>query len=152
MISKKRHKNCSFCHSVDTRQRRIVANRFVWSFLSHMPIVPGHTLIVPVRCVATFSELTAKEKTALFKLLDTVTGALRKTFGAEGFNFAWNEGDIAGQSVPHFHLHVVPRKKGDTGLTNYEPRKFLYRPGSREVSPKVELLQVCNLIKKNLYK
>lgn len=66
---------------------------------------------------------------------------------AEGFNFAWNMGEEAGQSVPHFHLHVVPRKPGDTGILEYEPRKFLYRPGSRAVSPEEELQALARLVR-----
>ena len=58
----------------------------------------------------------------------------------EGFNFAWNEGSVAGQTVPHFHLHIVPRKKRDAGITEYEPRVFLYRPGSRADSQHEELV------------
>ncbi len=69
---------------------------------------------------------------------------------AEGFNLAWNEGKIAGQNVSHFHLHVVPRKIGDAGITEYEPRKFLYRSGSREESPDTELLAVANLIRSSI--
>lgn len=69
---------------------------------------------------------------------------------AEGFNFAWNEGKDYGQSVPHFHLHVVPRSPGDEGITEYEPRKFLYRPGSREDSPETELAAVAAEIRSNI--
>jgi diadenosine tetraphosphate (Ap4A) HIT family hydrolase len=69
-----------------------------------------------------------------------ITAALIKLYGAQGFNYAWNEGSLAGQTVPHFHLHVIPRKEGDAGIYEYEPRKFLYRPGSREKTPQAELL------------
>ncbi len=83
----------------------------------------------------------------MFDLAETVKGALKKSFGAEGFNHAWNEGVLAGQSVPHFHLHVVPRIEGDTGVLKYEPRDFLYRPGSREASPEAELQAVAGMIR-----
>ena len=76
--------------------------------------------------------------------------ALKKIFGAEGFHFAWNEGAIAGQSVPHLHLHIVPRRVGDGGITEFEPRKFLYRPGSREPSPEYELRAVAEEVRKAL--
>jgi diadenosine tetraphosphate (Ap4A) HIT family hydrolase len=68
----------------------------------------------------------------------------------EGFHQAWNEGKVAGQSVPHFHLHVVPRKQGDEGITEYEPRKFLYRPGSREETPSQELESIAKQIKEKI--
>ena len=79
--------------------------------------------------------MTDEEIKAIFDLRLQLKKALTKILGAEGFNYAWNEGKLAGQSVPHFHLHILPRKEGDTGITKYEPREFLYRPGSREESP-----------------
>lgn len=107
-------------------------------------------LVCPVRCVSTMSELTDEERLALFSLREKVTSALKRGVGAEGFNCAWNENEVAGQDVPHVHLHVVPRKKGDTGITEYEPRKFLYRPGSREPSQEGELQAVSEMIKRAL--
>lgn len=59
-------------------------------------------------------------------------------------------GENAGQTVPHFHLHVVPRKSGDSGILQYEPRVFLYRPGSRAISPSEELHQTAENIRNNL--
>lgn len=113
-----------------------------------MPIVPGHLLICPIRPVATSEALTASEWEAIRQLQQTLCRALKKAFDAEGFNFAWNEGEMAGQSLPHFHLHIVPRKKGDTGILQYEPRVFLYRPGSRAFSPAAELQEVAQYIRR----
>ena len=73
-----------------------------------------------------------------------------KVFNAEGFNYAWNEGVLSGQTVNHLHLHILPRIKNDTGITKYEPRKFLYRPGIRPTSPEQELIEIASLIKNNL--
>jgi diadenosine tetraphosphate (Ap4A) HIT family hydrolase len=100
--------------------------------------------------VAVLEELTSEEREAIFELAKILKTALKKVFGATGFNQAWNEGIDAGQSVPHFHLHLVPRKEGDTGITGYDPRKFLYRPGSREKTPDSELSAVVEFIKKSL--
>ncbi len=95
-------------------------------------------------------ELTTQEKDAIFILVGKIKNALKGLFGAEGFHFAWNEEKIAGQSVPHSHPRVVPRKKGDEGITEYEPRKFLYRPGFREPSPEAELKAVSRQIQEAL--
>ena len=102
--------------------------------------------MAPIRCVAKFDEMSADEISAIFELRVKILPVLKKLFGAEGFHFAWNEGKVAGQSVPHFHLHIVPRKAGDEGVTEYEPRKFLYRPGNREASPEAELRAVSEMI------
>lgn len=142
--------SCAFCDLPEIKERTIAKNKTAWSFPTNIPIVPGHTLICPKRHVSTFQELTAAEIEDIFKLCKKLKKALVKCFSAEGFNYAWNEGEIAGQSVPHLHFHILPRKAGDAGITKYEPRKFLYRPGSRKTKPEQELKEVSELIKKNL--
>lgn len=144
------NKSCAYCTIPEIKKRTIIENKLAWAFPTNIPIVPGHTLISPKRCVAKFEEMTKAEVEAVFSLLRKLKTALTKTFGAEGFNIAWNEDELAGQSVPHFHLHLLPRKTGDTGITSYEPRKFLYRPGSREKTQEKELLAISKLIKKNI--
>jgi len=142
--------SCAYCTSKELQKRIIAQNAFAFAFPTNIPIVPGHVLICPKRCVAEFNELTADEIAAIMELMLKLKIALKKSFGATGFNVAWNEGKVAGQNIPHFHLHLLPRKEGDTGIAEYEPRKFLYRPGSREVTPEKELLEVARIIKDSL--
>lgn len=142
--------SCAFCELPEIQARKIAENDLAWAFPTNIPITPGHVLVSPKRCVENIADMTAAERIAVFDLAEKMQGALRTAFGAEGFNIAWNEGAIAGQSVPHFHLHIVPRTTGDTGITEYEPRDFLYRPGSREASPEEELRTIANLIQKAL--
>ena len=141
---------CPFCSDPSNKARTILKNDLVWAFPTNIPIVPGHTLIAPVRCVKTFDELTQEERVALFAMMRDIKVALRKTFGATGFNIAWNEGVAGGQTVFHFHVHLVPRKDGDTGVYNYDPREFLYRPGERGTSPEAELQAVAEQVRQAL--
>ena len=134
----------------EIKNRSIAENETAWAFLTNIPITPGHALISPKRVVETMEELTEKELFDIFALTTIVKNALRKTFNAQGFNFAWNEGKDFGQSVPHFHLHIVPRSPDDDGITEYEPRTFLYRPGSREDSPEAELADVAAELRNNI--
>lgn len=143
-------KTCLYCTKQEIKDREITGNDLAWVFPTNIPIVPGHVLIAPRRCVAKYENLTDEEKQAIEELRIKIITALEKVFSAEGFNYAWNENEIAGQSIPHFHLHVLPRTTGDQGITEYEPRKFLYRPGSREATPEEELIAVCELIQNNL--
>jgi diadenosine tetraphosphate (Ap4A) HIT family hydrolase len=135
---------------MDIQERVITENAHARAFPTNIPITQGHTLIVPKRHVETIAELTDLERADVFDLAERIKGALRKGFQAHGFNQAWNEGALAGQSVPHFHLHVVPRTPGDAGVLRYEPRDFLYRPGSREATPQAELIAVASEIKRAL--
>lgn len=140
-------KACAFCTQVAENERTITENNLAWAFLTNIPITPGHTLVVPRRCVATFAEMTQEEQRAVLAMAERIQASLAKALGAEGFNVAWNQGEVGGQSIPHFHLHIVPRKTGDEGITEYDPRRFLYRPGSREVTPEAELAAVAALIR-----
>ncbi len=140
-------KECVFCTLPEIKERQIVENDLAWAFLTNIPITPGHTLVVPKRCVAKYEDLTNEERVAIEDLRMKIVKALTKLYGAEGFNIAWNVNKMAGQSVPHFHLHIVPRKEGDEGIYEYEPRKFLYRPGSRATTPENELKEVSFEIK-----
>lgn len=140
--------DCVFCTSLDIKEHTIIRDDLVWAFPTNIPITPGHTLICPVRHVEKITDLTPQERVALFELAEKIKMALRAVYRSEGFNHAWNEGSVAGQAIPHLHLHIVPRKEGDEGITEYEPRKFLYRPGSRETTPEEELRAVAKQIKK----
>ncbi|MCL5459794.1 HIT domain-containing protein, partial [Loigolactobacillus coryniformis] len=87
-----------------------------FAFPTNTPIVPGHILIIPKRHIKYFEEATLDEMIAVEELRAKLKIALVKTFDAKGFNYAWNEEKIGGQSVPHFHLHIVPRKENDEGI------------------------------------
>lgn len=132
------------------QERVVFQSSLAFALVTYMPIVPGHVIVCPIRPVATSEELLDEEWRAILQIKKKVCDSLKIVFGAEGFNFAWNAGEMAGQSVPHFHLHIVPRKKGDQGIYHYEPRSFLYRPGNRELSPQQELREVAILIKNKL--
>ena len=143
-------KNCVYCTLPAIQERKIIENDLAWAIPTNIPITVGHTLVVTKRHVAKYEDLTKEEKKAVEDIRVKIVDALKKLFQAEGFNFAWNDGKFAGQSIPHFHLHIVPRKEGDEGIYDYEPRKFLYRPGNRKESPEAELLKVRDLIKQTI--
>ncbi len=137
-------------NSEDVQYRLVAENKFAFAIPSNMPIVPGHLVVCPKRPVVTINELTNEEVIAILELISKLKLALNKAFSAKGFNFAWNEGKIAGQSLDHLHVHMLPRKEGDVGVTEYEPRKFLYRPGSRAESPAEEIQLIAEKLRQRL--
>lgn len=146
--SQQENKPCVYCTVAEIKNRMIFEDDLVWAFPTNIPITPGHTLVCPKRCVKKLEELTSEEKISLFSMVERIMQALRLSYGAEGFNCVWNQEKLAGQSVPHFHLHIVPRKDGDTGLLGYDPRSMLYRTGDREPSSEEELITVRDTIRK----
>lgn len=142
--------NCPFCDNTNLQPRLIYKDNLIMAFPGNMPIVPGHTLICPLRHVSKIDQLSDEELIAVKNFIVRLKNSLRKFLNIEGFNIAWNEGKMAGQSVDHLHIHVVPRKTGDAGIYKYEPREFLYRPGKREESSEKELQEIAKLIKQNL--
>ena len=104
--------NCPFC--------QIAAARFVFAddvtlvIRDAFPVSPGHTLIIPRRHVGSFFQLTAPERESMFELLTQAKAELDGTLQPDGFNIGINDGAAAGQTVPHLHLHLIPRYRGDT--------------------------------------
>lgn len=76
------------------------------------PIVPGHVLVIPKRVEPRLLSLTAAEYSDLFNSVRIVSNALEKHYLADALNIAIQDGKEAGQSVPHVHVHILPRKSG----------------------------------------
>jgi histidine triad (HIT) family protein len=86
------------------------------AFLDHRPLFPGHTLVVPRLHYATLAELPGPLVGPLLETGRRVAAAVRAGLGADGVFLALNE--VVSQSVPHVHLHVVPRRRKD-GLRGF---------------------------------
>jgi diadenosine tetraphosphate (Ap4A) HIT family hydrolase len=83
------------------------------SFPDAFPVSPGHTLVVPTRHVSDFFDLDADEQRAVWQQVAEVRQRLAEEFAPAGFNVGLNAGSAAGQTVPHAHVHVIPRYDGD---------------------------------------
>jgi diadenosine tetraphosphate (Ap4A) HIT family hydrolase len=97
------------------------------------PVSPGHTLIIPRRAVKQFMEMTTEELAGLTQQVQRVQQYLRETLSPppDGFNLGVNDGAAAGQTIPQFHFHVIPRYKGDVpdprgGIRWVKPDKARY--------------------------
>lgn len=78
------------------------------------PVSPGHTLIIPRRHVASFFSATGQEVASLMRLLDRAQVALKSECAPAAYNIGINDGLAAGQTVPHVHIHLIPRYVGDS--------------------------------------
>lgn len=102
---------CPFCTLTDQRIR--TKNEHGVVIRDGFPISPGHTLIIPKRHLASFFELTNSERQALFDLLEKAKAVIDMEFSPAGYNIGINDGAAAGQTVPHLHIHLIPRYDGD---------------------------------------
>jgi histidine triad (HIT) family protein len=98
----------------------------VVAFLDHRPVFKGHVLIAPVAHVDTLLDLPADLMTPLLSQVQRVARAVVEALGAQGTFVAVN--NVVSQSVPHLHVHVVPRTKGD-GLRGFFWPRTTYRTG-----------------------
>ena len=101
------------------------------AFLDDFPVSKGHSLVIPKRHVASFWEMTTEEYADAFSLVRQVKALLQEKFQPDGFNVGVNCGEVAGQSVFHAHIHLIPRYARDVesprgGVRNIIPGKGNY--------------------------
>jgi bis(5'-adenosyl)-triphosphatase len=87
--------------------------RLSFAFVNLKPLLPGHVLVSPRRIVPRFNDLSAAEVQDLFLTVQRVSRMVERVFDASSLNIAIQDGVDAGQSVPHVHAHIIPRKKAD---------------------------------------
>jgi diadenosine tetraphosphate (Ap4A) HIT family hydrolase len=104
-------KPCPFCTL--PKERIVESNDLGLIIRDGYPISEGHTLIIPKRHVGSFFETTQDEKLALLALLESAQKQLKKEFNPPSFNIGINDGKEAGQTVPHLHIHLIPRYESD---------------------------------------
>lgn len=109
---------CTFCRIVAGAlpSHRVLEDDTAVGFLDVRPLFPGHTLLVPRRHVVTLADLHPDEVGPFFERARRLSVAVRDATGAQGSFVAMN--NVVSQSVPHLHVHVVPRTKGD-GLRGF---------------------------------
>jgi diadenosine tetraphosphate (Ap4A) HIT family hydrolase len=99
--------------SNDTKKEILLQNDLAVMIRDTFPVSTGHSLIIPRRHVSSFFDTTAEERIALMDLLDETRKDLDREFNPDDYNVGINDGPLAGQSIPHLHMHLIPRYKGD---------------------------------------
>ncbi len=132
--------DCPFCRS----GRTIAESDLAFSLYDNYPVTPFHSIVVPRRHVGSFFDLTVRERADCMLVLDRTRKKILMQDGQiEGFNIGINDGAAAGQTVPHCHVHLIPRRKGDVknpagGVRHVLPGKGYYdaRGQSAESQPR----------------
>ncbi len=117
------HETCIFCRIVARALNApiVFEDDLTMAFLDHRPLFPGHTLLVPKQHIETLDTLPANQIKPFFENVQIMARAVELGMEAEGSFVALN--NRVSQSVPHLHVHLVPRRKGDGLKGFFWPRR-----------------------------
>ena len=103
--------DCPFCQLPP--ERIVEESALTRVIFDGFPISVGHTLVIPNRHVGSFFDLLDTEREDLLSMLDLAKARLDAKYAPDGYNIGINDGPSAGQTVPHVHVHLIPRYAGD---------------------------------------
>jgi diadenosine tetraphosphate (Ap4A) HIT family hydrolase len=122
---------CLFCEIPS--ERIIAQNEFCFAIRDGFPVTPLHSLIIPKRHVVTYFDLSDEEVLACNDLMRQLKNSmLVEDDLIDGFNIGMNAGEMAGQTIFHCHIHLIPRRRGDVenprgGIRHLIPGKGFYK-------------------------
>lgn len=105
------HSPCQLCRAI-VEEPPLAKYAGVVSLADAYPVSPGHLLLVPIQHVESVFDLPNRERAALFALLVAERHRLKRS-GVEAFTVGCNDGVLAGQTIAHAHIHLIPRRAGD---------------------------------------
>ena len=129
---------CIFCKIANGEipSRTIYENEKFRVILDNGPATEGHALVLPKEHFANLFEIPADWAADAMKTAQAAAVLLKDKLGADGLNLVQNNGETAGQTVHHFHMHIIPRYKGDG-------QNILWKPGH---PADTELDRICEKI------
>lgn len=115
--------DCIFCKIIsgEIPSATIYEDDEFKAILDRFPSAEGHVLILPKNHVANIFEIDPAQAGRLFSLAAKLARAIKEELGLEHMNVLQNNGTVAGQTVFHFHLHLIPRKEGDGIQVGWTP-------------------------------
>lgn len=114
---------CAFCSILlgQAEAPRVFEDEATLAFLDHRPLFPGHCLLIPRKHIETLGDVPDELIKPLFATVRMLALAVQRAMSAEGTFIAMN--NRVSQSVPHFHVHIVPRSRGDGLKGFFWPRR-----------------------------
>jgi diadenosine tetraphosphate (Ap4A) HIT family hydrolase len=110
--SRKFHSDCPFCNP-DKDRELLLESATAYAIYDKFPVSEGHSLIIPKKHCSDYFELSFKEQSACWFMVNHVKQMLVKKYHPDGFNVGINIHVAAGQTIPHVHIHLIPRYSGD---------------------------------------
>jgi bis(5'-adenosyl)-triphosphatase len=96
--------------TIEVTRQAFYRTALSYAIVNLKPIVPGHVLVIPNRPVPRLTDLTTPELTSLIASVQNVGRVVERAYGGDALTVACQDGKAAGQSIPHVHFHVMPRK------------------------------------------
>jgi histidine triad (HIT) family protein len=117
--------DCLFCKIIAKHipSTAVYEDEEFYAFLDINPVNPGHTLIVPKEHSRHLSDATPQTASSLMVVAQKVAKAVCAGMGTDDYNLEMNCGPVAGQVIPHLHLHIIPRK-ADDGLKHWPGKTY----------------------------
>ena len=115
MTKQQQQQDCIFCKIALKKipTNIIIENDKAMAFLDAYPLSKGHTLVIPKAHYSKIQELDENSSQSLFNILLKITNPVEKALGVNSSTIAIHNGKEAGQEIPHVHIHVIPRYRGD---------------------------------------
>jgi histidine triad (HIT) family protein len=141
---------CLFCRIAagTVQASKVFEDELSIAILDHRPLFPGHVLLMPKAHVETLPDLPRASVEPLFRNAQLLCCAVQEALGAEGTFVAIN--NRISQSVPHLHVHIVPRRKGD-GLRGFFWPRTKYRDAAEEDAVRVSVQTAANRCKTSFF-
>ena len=109
--------DCLFCKIIagEIPSYKVYEDEFVYAFLDINPMSRGHTVVIPKIHIERFTEMAPEDVGRLFRSVSQVARSIEQILSIPGSNIGINNGEVAGQIVPHVHVHIIPRRENDNG-------------------------------------
>ncbi|KAJ7723280.1 diadenosine tetraphosphate asymmetrical hydrolase [Mycena maculata] len=130
--------NSLFFSTIEVTRQAFYRSSLSYAIVNYKPIVPGHVLVIPTRHVPRLADLNEQELSSLMRAIQQVGSVIERAYGADALTVACQDGKAAGQSVPHVHFHLLPRKSaGDqfSGRNNDQIYPALEKAEAEMVQP-----------------
>ena len=110
--------DCIFCKIIsgEIPSAKVYEDEEVYAFLDISQVTKGHTLLIPKTHKKNIFEFSQEEASRLFQRVPIIAEALKATYSPEGLNILNNNGETAGQTVFHYHIHLIPRYGREDGF------------------------------------
>lgn len=127
---KRKKTGCPFCNP-ESELELILESATAYAVFDKFPVNNGHALIIPKRHIGDYFQLSFKEQSACWFILNKTKEVISKKYNPDGFNIGINVNEPSGQTIPHVHIHLIPRYIGDVanpegGIRAVIPEKCIY--------------------------